>query len=140
MKRLPAAIIFTISLFLTLPAHAGQIHARQIYAGQIYAGQMRVFVSIVPQKYFVLKIGAPYIAASVMVRPGSNPATYEPTPSQMVALAHARAYFAIGVPFETAWLPRIAAANRGMAIIHTDRKSTRLNSSHTDISRMPSSA
>ena len=27
-----------------------------------------------------------------------------------------------------------------MNVIYTDRKSTRLNSSHTDISRMPSSA
>lgn len=106
MKRLPAAIIFTAFLFSALPVHAGQMH---------------VFVSIVPQKYFVLKIGAPYVSASVMVRPGAEPATYEPSPSQMAALAGARAYFAIGVPFESAWLPRIAAANPGMKIIHTEQ-------------------
>ena len=34
----------------------------------------------------------------------------------------------------------LAAAGLGCAIIPLDRKSTRLNSSHTDISRMPSSA
>lgn len=106
MKRLPEAIIFTTLLFFTLP---------------VYAGQMHIFVSIAPQKYFALKIGGPHIAASVMVRPGANPATYEPTPSQMVALAGARAYFAIGVPFESAWLPRIAAANPAMQIIHTEQ-------------------
>ena len=33
----------------------------------------------------------------------------------------------------------ILAANQ-MGKVHVDRKSTRLNSSHTDISRMPSSA
>ncbi|NOY69952.1 MAG: zinc ABC transporter solute-binding protein [Deltaproteobacteria bacterium] len=106
MKRLPGSIIFTIFLFFTLPVHAGQ---------------MRVFVSIAPQKYFMLKIGGSHITASVMVGTGDNPATYEPSPSQMTALAGARAYFAIGVPFESAWLPRIAAANPAIKIIHTEQ-------------------
>jgi len=81
---------------------------------------MPVFVSILPQKYFLEKIGGPYVSVSVMVAPGANPATYEPLPSQMAAVARARAYFAIGVPFEAAWLPRIRAANPELAIIHTD--------------------
>lgn len=106
MKRVPAVIIFIVFLFLTLPVHAEQ---------------MQVFVSIIPQKYFLFKIGGPHVATSVMVSPGANPATYEPSPSQMAALAKARVYFAIGVPFEAAWLHRIAAANPGMKVIHTDQ-------------------
>ncbi|MDY6832048.1 MAG: zinc ABC transporter substrate-binding protein [Thermodesulfobacteriota bacterium] len=80
-----------------------------------------VFVSIAPQKYFVERIGGDHVSVSVMVAPGASPATYEPRPGQMRALSAAVLYFAIGVPFEQVWLPRIAAANPAMKIVHTDR-------------------
>ncbi|MBT8340615.1 MAG: zinc ABC transporter solute-binding protein [Desulfatitalea sp.] len=79
-----------------------------------------VFVSIVPQKYFVQQIGAGRVDVHVMVRPGASPATYEPKPRQMADLARARLFFAIGVPFEDRWLDKIAAANPNLKVIHTD--------------------
>ena len=84
------------------------------------AEPIEVFVSIVPQKYFVERIGGESVKVSIMVQPGANSATYEPKPRQMVALSKAKAYFAIGVPFETVWLNRISAANSGMTVIHTE--------------------
>jgi zinc transport system substrate-binding protein len=84
------------------------------------AKPMEVFVSIVPQKTFVEKLGGDLVKVSVMVQPGANPATYEPKPRQMTALSKAKAYFTIGVPFETVWLDRISAANSGMTVIHTE--------------------
>ena len=83
--------------------------------------KLPVFVSIAPQKYFVERIGGDHVAVSVMVAPGAGPATYEPRPGQMAALSKAVVYFAIGVPFEQVWLPRIAAANPAMKIVRTDR-------------------
>lgn len=80
-----------------------------------------VFVSIVPQKYFVEKIGKDRVGVQVMVQPGASPATYEPKPRQMADLSKTRLYFAIGVPFEQSWLKKIAAANPEMTVIHTDR-------------------
>ena len=80
-----------------------------------------VFVSIVPQKYFVEKIGGALVNVSVMVKPGANPATYEPKPRQMVALSRTKIYFAIGVPFEKVWLKKIAAANPKMLVVHTEK-------------------
>ena len=80
-----------------------------------------VFVSIAPQKYFVERVGGSRVAVQVMVAPGASPATYEPKPRQMAALAGARLYFAIGVPFEAAWLDKIAAANPKMQIIETHK-------------------
>ena len=53
----------------------------------VFAGSLKVFVSIVPQKYFVEKIGGDLVEINVMVQPGASPATYEPKPRQMVALA-----------------------------------------------------
>jgi zinc transport system substrate-binding protein len=78
-----------------------------------------VFVSILPQKDFVERIAGGRAQVSVLVSPGQSPATYEPTPRQIARLASARAYFAIGVPFEAAWLARIKAANPGLMVVET---------------------
>ncbi len=79
-----------------------------------------VFVSILPQKYFVQQIGGDQVDVRVMVKPGASPATYEPKPTQMAALSKAKLYFSIGVPFETYWLKKIVSANPGMRVVHTD--------------------
>ena len=84
------------------------------------AERVPVFVSIRPQKFFMQQIGRDLVAVQVMVQPGASPATYEPKPRQMAALAKAKAYFAIGVPFENTWLPKIAATNPKMRVVHTD--------------------
>jgi zinc transport system substrate-binding protein len=81
---------------------------------------LKVYVSIPPQSHFVKAIGGAHVDVSVMVNPGKSPASYEPSPRQMVKLARADIYFAIGVPFETAWLDKFVEANPKMRIIHTD--------------------
>ncbi|RPJ21443.1 MAG: cation ABC transporter substrate-binding protein [Desulfobacteraceae bacterium] len=80
-----------------------------------------VFVSVPPQKYFVEKIGGSCVQVSVMVPPGANPHIYEPRPGQMTALSKSRIYFAIGVTFETVWLPKFAKLNPQMRVVHTDQ-------------------
>ena len=85
------------------------------------AEHIKTFVSIVPQKYFVEKIGGDLVDVSVMVLPGNSPATYEPKPKQMANLTDAKAYFAIEVPFENSWLKKIAAVNPKMLIVHTEK-------------------
>ncbi len=96
------------------------------------AGKLPVFVSIVPQKFFVQQIGGNLVETRVMVQPGASPATYEPRPRQMAALAGSAVYFAIGVPFEKAWLPKIAATNPGMQVVHTDQGITKLRMADHD--------
>jgi zinc transport system substrate-binding protein len=88
-------------------------------AQMVLARPLKVFVSIVPQKYFVEKIGGDFVEVAVMVQPGASPATYEPKPKQMVALAKSDIYFAIGVPFEKTWLPKIGATSPKMHIVYT---------------------
>ena len=90
------------------------------FATGAQAGKIKTFVSIVPQKYFVEKIGGDLVDVSVMVLPGNSPATYEPRPKQMVALSRARLYYAIGVPFEKVWLEKICAPNIKMLLVHTE--------------------
>jgi zinc transport system substrate-binding protein len=84
------------------------------------AAKTVVFASILPQRYFIEQIAADRVDVQVMVSPGASPATYEPKPRQMAALSEASAYFAVGVPFETVWLEKIAAANPSMKIVHTE--------------------
>ncbi len=78
---------------------------------------LSVVVSIVPQQYFVNRIGGEYVDVTVMVPPGFSPATYEPKPAQLQALSKADAYVRIRVPFENAWMERIVSANDDMLII-----------------------
>ena len=84
------------------------------------ADKVSVFVSIVPEQYFLEKIGGDRVDVSVMVMPGASPATYEPSPRQMAGLTEAKAYFAMDVPFEATWLARIKSANPDMKVIEVD--------------------
>ncbi|MBU1932167.1 zinc ABC transporter substrate-binding protein [Patescibacteria group bacterium] len=79
--------------------------------------QMNVTVSIIPEKYFVERIGGDLVNVNVMVGPGDSPHTYEPKADQMTALSQSAVYFSIGVEFESAWMERMAAANPEMQIV-----------------------
>ena len=78
-----------------------------------------IFVSIVPQKYFIERITGENFNVHIMVMPGHNPATFEPTPRKMSELKEAHLYFRIGVPFEKAWIKKIAESNPEMKIVDT---------------------
>ncbi|MGE4424564.1 MAG: metal ABC transporter solute-binding protein, Zn/Mn family [Pseudodesulfovibrio sp.] len=90
------------------------------WAGPALAGgKVRAFVSILPQKYFVERLGGDLVDVNVLVLPGANPHMYEPSPRQMTALTEAQVYFAIGVNLEDVWLPKLADANRNMLVVRT---------------------
>ncbi len=94
-----------------------------LLAGSLKAEKkLLVFVSIPPQKYMVQQIGQALLDVEVMIPAGVDPHIYEPKPRQMVALAKARLYFAIGIqPFENTWLKKIASSNPDMMVVHTDQ-------------------
>ena len=81
------------------------------------AAQLSVFVSVLPQKVVVQRVGGAHVQVSVMVGKGFNPATYQPTPRQIGALAGADVYLRTGVPFEDSWLPRFQSANPQMQVL-----------------------
>lgn len=78
-------------------------------------------VSIVPVQTFVKAIGGEHVTLSIMVNPGDSPHSYEPKPSQMVSVAKADLYFAIGVEFEEVWLPKFSALNQKMSIVNLNK-------------------
>ena len=84
-------------------------------------GKVAVFVSLVPQKYFVQQIGRELVDIQVMIPAGADLHTYEPKPRQMTAIAHAQLYFAIGIEFEKAWLKKLSRVNPQMKVVQTDQ-------------------
>ncbi|WP_292656405.1 zinc ABC transporter substrate-binding protein [Nitratifractor sp.] len=83
--------------------------------------KLNIIVSIPPEKYFVEQIAKDHARVTVMVPPGSSPHTYEPKASQMRAVGDADLYFAIGVEFERAWLPRFRSQNPNLTIVDLSR-------------------
>ena len=100
------AVIFLAVIF-ALPSHETWAEDKVI----------TVSVSILPQAFFVEKIGGRYVHPLVMVPPGTSPATYEPKPRQLARLSQCAIYFAQGLPFESAWLPRFRKSNPIMRVV-----------------------
>ena len=65
------------------------------------------WVSILPQKFFVERIGGGHVVTHVLVGPGQSPATFEPTGRQLTRLADAEVFFSIGVAYEESLIPKI---------------------------------
>lgn len=112
IKRL-CVILAALWLSVALLARCGQSETPESIA------TLNITVSIMPQKYFVARIGGEHVKVNVMVEPGASPATYEPKPEQLTALSKAAAYVSIGVPFEKAWLDKITSANSEMLLVDT---------------------
>jgi zinc transport system substrate-binding protein len=85
--------------------------------GAAPSAPVKTFVSVLPLKYFVERVGGEGVEVSVMVGPGRSPATYEPTPRQMAELSRAQIYYRVGVPFEQAWMKRLADLNPELRIV-----------------------
>jgi zinc transport system substrate-binding protein len=85
------------------------------------AADVRVGVTIPPQMDFARTVGGRHVAVTVLVQPGGNPHTYEPTPQQMAELAKVDVYFLVGVPFEKTLLDRLKAVNPRMRVVDTGK-------------------
>jgi zinc transport system substrate-binding protein len=90
-----------------------------IAQGSDTPGKLKVFVSIMPQKYFVERVGGDRVDVNVLVGAGQSPHTYEPTPRQLADLSGARLLFRVGVPFEDILMPKIESAFKGLTVVDT---------------------
>jgi zinc transport system substrate-binding protein len=85
------------------------------------AAPLRAWVSIPPQAYLAQRIGGRLVDVGILVPPGAEPHTFEPTPKQVASLAKARVFFAIGFPFEQRLLTKLKAANPDLLVVDTRR-------------------
>jgi len=80
---------------------------------------LQVVVSILPQAYLVERIGGEQVTIQVMVSPGEEAHTYEPTPEQMKALSTADIFFTIGIEYEDTWVPRFEDINPELTFVNS---------------------
>lgn len=75
-------------------------------------------VSIPPQQYFVKQIAGSQFEINIMIPPGANPVTYDPTPGKMKKVANSVAYIKIGhLAFEKSWMSKFTSVNQDLKVI-----------------------
>ena len=124
-NRFPKGLFFLIVTAALTSAflHAGGRPERT--ASNPEMEKVRVFVSILPQRFFVERIAGGRAVVSVMVPPGQSPHSYEPSPKQIQDLGLASVYFSAGVEFEKAFLPVIASNLPDLPILDSTAGITR---------------
>lgn len=80
-----------------------------------------VFTSITPQAYFAERIGGSHVNVEVMVTPGQDEHSYEPTPSVMGKLAKAKVYVLSGMPFERSFVPKMKTVAPDATIVDPNK-------------------
>ncbi|MGM5487975.1 MAG: metal ABC transporter solute-binding protein, Zn/Mn family [Nanobdellota archaeon] len=78
-----------------------------------------VVVTLLPFQHIVQEIAGPNTSVSVMVPPGANPHTYEPSPSKIREVSQAKMYVKAGsgIEFEVAWFDKIRSINEEMLVV-----------------------
>lgn len=69
-----------------------------VFASAASAESLRVAVTVLPQAYFVERIGGPRVEVQVMVPTAVSHEQYTPSPKQMLTLSRARLYVKVGHP------------------------------------------
>ena len=87
-----------------------------------------ISVTIEPQRYFVEKIAGDKFEVNTIVPSGTSPETYDPTPSQMVALGKSVIYFKVGyLGFENAWGKNLEENNVDVHIVNSSNNIKLIN-------------
>ncbi|MBI4797219.1 MAG: zinc ABC transporter substrate-binding protein [Desulfarculus sp.] len=81
------------------------------------APALQVATGIPPLGYLLERLTGGQASVRVLVGPGQNPHTYEPTPRQRAALAQAAVYFKLGLPFENTLLAKVAGGHPGLRVV-----------------------
>ncbi len=81
------------------------------------AAPVNVFVSIPPHQYLVERIGGEHVNVHVLIDPGEQPNSFEPSPRQVVELAGARVFFSADLPFENRLLGKIEDTHKHLKLV-----------------------
>lgn len=79
--------------------------------------RLSCFVSILPQAFLAQRVGGAHVDVRVMVGPGQEAHTYEPTARRLSELSKSHVYFTIGIPFEEPLVKRIERNFEGVRIV-----------------------
>lgn len=81
-----------------------------------------VTVSILPQKFLVESLCGDKFKVNVLLPPGANHETFEPTPGDMAGLEGASLYISTGLlDFERNWLPRFTGSMKQLTVVNCSK-------------------
>lgn len=105
MRVSPRTLLTLLGLCAALAAHPA-------------GAALRVFVSVPPLAPLAQRVGGPAVEVRSLVGPNQDPHSFEPSARQVQALASAHVFWAVGMPYERAWLPRLRAASLDMRVVN----------------------
>jgi zinc transport system substrate-binding protein len=93
-----------------------------VLCASVFAGKekLKVSVSILPQAYFVERIGGDRVEIRVVMPKYSDHDTYQPTPKQLSNIYHSDLYIKIGMPhfaFEQKHVDPVVRKGKGLAVV-----------------------
>lgn len=119
-KNLIISIVVVAALVVAAVMYTNKDKPQKPSGADGTSNKIQVFTSIVPQEYFLERIGGERVEVQALVKSGSSPATYEPSSRQMADLSEAALFFRIGVPFENVLMAKIEEiAQEELLIIDT---------------------
>jgi len=84
------------------------------------SGRIKVATTIAPLGDFVKAVGGEKVEVIVVVPPGAEPHTFEPTPSLMMDVAKADLYVMNGAGLEF-WMDKLLEANKRMVVVDSSQ-------------------
>ena len=76
-----------------------------------------VYVGLPPQRWLVQQLASNRVQVGLLLAPGQNPHTFEPTSRQVREMSAAQVYLMMGLPFERALVKKVQAVNSGLRVI-----------------------
>jgi zinc transport system substrate-binding protein len=101
---------------------------------------LKVAVTLPPQAEMVREVGGDHVEVQVVVPPGADPHTFEPTAGELVRLSDNSLYFRIGpglLPFEDVLVSRLKEIEPGIRVIDSSEGITLLTSTDPDAKGSP---
>ena len=116
---------YSVAAFLTAMLMAQAAHAAE--------ARLTVAASIFPIAAIAREIGGEAVEVTVILKPGSNPHTYEPTPGDAKAIARSGLILLAGFGLD-AWLEKLVASagKKGAAVIRLSDGITPVKEEHHD--------
>lgn len=108
--------IFAIALILIACLSSGCVEPKSAEDD----GRIPVAVTILPMKEIASAIGGDRITVTVVVPPGTEPHTFEPTPARIASIAESRIFFRVGLgllPFEDRLVSRLSSQNPDLLVV-----------------------
>jgi len=98
----------------------------------VISKKIDVTVSILPQQYFVERIGREYVDINLIVEPGQDPHNYQPTQEQIADLINTKIYFTIGLEFENFLDEALQTTKNNLRIVDTSTGVDKISYSTTN--------